>query len=515
MEAFPLDPKDEFILCHKSELEATDPRDYGDIKIVQALWDLIRMDQIIEKAHPDCERKRHCKNMLLALVANRCIEPMSKLEFVDWVKHTELVERLNDTEDLHENAVYRCMDHIVSVRTKIEQEIQASLKTLFNTSTDTLFYDLTSTFFTGDGPTIAEPGYSRDHRPDCKQVNWGLVMTKDGFPLTFEVYPGNRVDKTTVEHIRTKLKDKFGVKQCVFVGDRGMLTQDNLKVLKQDDNKFIIADRNDWIKVEVLTHLSDHPVDTFEKIKDNLWISEYETTEIWEGEGDEPDEEVQLRYVVCYNPENAKDETDVDKWLDKGRKELRAVERMVARGSIKDHDKVIERIVKKLVKVRMDRFFDWEVPPSPVEGFKWWVREEALKGLDKMGGIWVVKTNIPKEEMSAKEVALQYKQLQLIERAFKIIKAVNLVRPVNHRKNERVECHLFICVIAYLLERVLERVQEIRGEAPVMGPRLIRKFRNVKSFELTAGEYKTRLVTPFDDEQRALLEYIENGARGD
>lgn len=512
LKAFPLDPKDGFIFCRAAEISIDKARDAGDIQLIEALWALLRMDEILGDVHADCGRKRSCKDMFLALVANRCIEPMSKLGFVDWLGETELIERFDELEDLHPNAVYRAMDHIEKVRIDLEKGIHKRLKELFNISTDVLFYDLTSSFFTGKGPGKACNGFSRDHRPDCRQVNWGLVVTQEGFPVTHRVYDGNTLDHTTVKTIRNQLKENFGVDECIFVADRGMLTVSNLKFLRGDGNKFILADRERCAKEKVLQHLCEKPLGKFEKVKDNLWVSEFWTTEIWEGEDDtEPDEEVTVRYIVCYNPEKVtEDGKGTEKWLEKGKKQLWTVEKMVERGSIKDHDKVIARIVKKLTKVNMDVFFDWKVPPSPVKSFEWWVLEDKAKELEKMMGVWVVKTNISNEEMSAREIALQYKRLQLIERAFRIIKSLNLVRPINHYKDERVECHIFICVMAYLLERVLECIMSKKGES-VIGHRLIRQFHNVKSVEVHVGDYHARLTTPFNESQKTLLDYIERG----
>jgi len=510
LNAYPLDAKGEFIICETEELSIDEARDAGDIRLIEALWSLLRLDEIIDTVHSDCGSQRSCKEILLALVANRCIEPKSKLEFVDWIKETELLEHFDSMGDLHVNAVYRAMDHIEKIRTDMEIKILDRLKKLFNISTDVLLYDLTSSFFTGEGPEEAKKGHSRDHRPDCNQVNWGLVATPEGFPITHQVYEGNRLDKTTVKSIRKHLEQHFGVKECIFIADRGMLTISNLKILKADGNKFILADRERSVKEKVLSHIENNPLDEFEKVKDNLYVSEYWTTEIWEAEAEEEeDEEVRVRYVVCYNPEKVSDNgKGTEKWLERGKKQLRAVEKMVKNGRIKDHDKVVARVVKKLTKVHMDVFFDFRVPPSPVKSFDWWVLKEKAKELEKMRGIWVVKTNIPDGEMSAREIALQYKSLRMIERIFKIIKVFNQVRPINHYKNRRVDCHIFICILSYLLERVLEVIMEKRNES-VIGHRLIRTFHNVKSVEVKAGEYFQRLTTPYSDRQRSILDYIE------
>lgn len=516
LDAYPIDAKREFIICPTEEISIDEARDAGDIKLIEALWSLLRLDEIIDTVHPDCGSQRSCKEILLSLVANRCIEPKSKLAFVDWLKETELIEHFESLDSLHVNAVYRAMDHIEKIKLDMEIKILDRLKKLFDVSTDVLLYDLTSSFFTGEGPEEAKKGHSRDHRPDCNQVNWGLVATPEGFPITHQVYEGNRLDKTTVKSIRKHLEQHFGVKECIFVADRGMLTISNLKILKSDGNKFILADRERSVKEKVLGHLENNPLNEFEKVKDNLYVSEYWTTEIWKAEEEseeegekEADEEVRVRYIVCYNPDKVSDNgKGTDNWLERGKNQLRAVEKMVKNGRLKDHDKVVARVVKKLTKVHMDGYFDFQVPPSPVESFEWWVLKEKAKDLEKMRGIWVVKTNIRDDEMTAREIALQYKRLRMIERIFKIIKVFNQVRPINHYRKRRVDCHIFICILSYLLERVLEFIMERRSEN-VIGHRLIRTFHNVKSVEVKAGEYTRRLTTPYSNRQKSIFDYIE------
>jgi transposase len=132
------------------------------------------------------------------------------------------------------------MDHIYDIRDDVEKRIFDRLKELFGISDNVLFYDITSSYFEGDGCKSAQFGYSRDKRPDKKQINWGLVLTKDGFPITHEVYPGNVPDKTTVDYICDKLKNKFGISRCIFIGDRGLITEDNIKILTENKYEYII-----------------------------------------------------------------------------------------------------------------------------------------------------------------------------------------------------------------------------------------------------------------------------------
>lgn len=500
VKGFPLRNPDS-ITTSLDVIQPVDALDEGDVSLVGQLWDLLGLTLIIDDLLSGSKRDIESSGLTKIMTVNRCLDPRSKRGIKGWYEQTILPKRMDISPDvLYPNRLYRAMDDIYDVRTKIEKKVFERLKKLFDISHDIFFYDITSSYFEGEGPKMAHYGYSRDKRPDRKQVNWGLVVTKEGFPITHEVYPGNQPDKTTVKHMSQKLKKEFGIENCVFIGDRGMISQDNIENLQRAEYDYVLAEPIKNVRELVLDTLEEEPVEEFEKVRDDLSGTEVEREE--EGE--------KVRYLICYNPDKVEDDKEYrDRLIEKGREALEHVEGMVKRGSIKQRDIVLERIVKHLVKADADAIYNWDLPDEEkITDFSYELDKEWEEREKKLDGIWVLKTSVSKDKMDWKDLVRAYKNSRKIERVFKVIKSWNHVRPVNHWKDQRVETHIFICVLAYLLENTIEYILD-EMDNPEEARNIFRDFHKIKSVKLDIDGRVKRESTEKTEVQKNILEYVD------
>jgi transposase len=506
IDAFPLNGND-YIICPKDALKIKDAKEAGRIKLIHALWSLLNISNMIKDIHSTCRSKVECADLALALVANRCIDPGSKCYFLRWINRTELPLILDFAPNkLYPNSVYRAMDHLYKIRKQLEENIFERLQSLFDVSTDMFFYDLTSSFFEGRGPLeIAEKGYNAQGRKDCVQVKWGLVTTKEGFPVTHVVYPGNEPDKKTVLEVREDIEKRFAAREAVFIGDKGMIEKEVRIGIAKRDWFYILADTDKNVKAEIFKNFGENPREKLIKTEDGLEVNEFWTVEVDEATG----EKFYERIVVCYSAEREEREKRTrEKGLKKGDELIREVLDMVKRGSARSHDVVLTRIIRRLERAKLVPYFELEIPESPVYDFTWKRRKKKIEEAARLDGIWALRTNIPRKKMSAEEIASSYKQLKLVEQAFRIIKEINLIRPIRHRLEERVSCHIFLCVLAYLLEKVLEKLLEKMGKREP-APRVIEKFANIFSVEVVAGNFVARRTTDWDPYQKKIFDFID------
>lgn len=508
IDAYPLE-SDDYIICHKDELKVKDAKEAGRIRLVHALWNILNITELIHTIHPECRSNVECADLAEALVVNRCIDPGSKCYFLRWLGRTELPLILDlKPEALHPNSVYRAMDHLHKIRRELENRIFERLQSLFDVSTDLLFYDLTSTYFEGNGPEIAVKGYNSEGRRGCVQVKWGLITTKEGIPVSHVVYPGNIADKKTVTDVRKEMEERFGAKEAVLVGDKGMMEKDVRIELATDDWYYVLADMEKNVKKEIFERFGKRPREKLTKIEDGFEVGDFWIVE----EDEETGEKFDVRIVVSYSSERETRENKTrEAKLRKGEELIHEVLDMVKRGTAREHDVVLERIIRRLERKELVPYFKLEIPETPVYDFTWKRKAKKIGEMEVLDGIWALRTNISNEKMKAEEIARTYKQLKIVEQAFRIIKEINIVRPIRHRKENRVECHIFLCVLAYLLEKVLEQLLETAGMREP-APRVMEAFADIFSVEVIAGDYARRETTPYDNHQKKIFDFIEGAS---
>jgi transposase len=220
-------------------------RCFGGVWLGLTLWRVLRLDQLCVELMPQGRESIAWTQLAAVLVIARLTEPSSELHIAEsWYRKTALEDLLGlPADSIYDNRLYRALDRLLPHKQAIERHLRDRLGELFALDYDLLLYDVTSTYFEGlaENNTLAARGYSRDHRPDCKQVCIALVVTREGMPLGYEVFAGNRSDVTTVEEIVTTMEARFGVAHRIWVMNRGMTSTENVEWLQQSGRRYLIG----------------------------------------------------------------------------------------------------------------------------------------------------------------------------------------------------------------------------------------------------------------------------------
>ncbi|GFP25945.1 hypothetical protein HKBW3S25_01431, partial [Candidatus Hakubella thermalkaliphila] len=243
-------------LFFKEDLQNERVQEYGLVYVVQKLWAYLELGEAISKSLKAQKVQLDYERWIKMMVTNKLSDPTSKLGILEWLKgvwwpdHGFAPQLFNESlapeeqEKLLKKEVmkfYRALDHLLKMKKPLEKHLYLRLRDLFSLKVDLVFYDVTSSYFEGQGPvSLAKEGYSRDHEPGKKQVLIGLILC-NSLPIGHEVFEGNRVDKKTLKEILAKLKEEFEIDRCILVGDRGLISKENLEELENQDFESILA----------------------------------------------------------------------------------------------------------------------------------------------------------------------------------------------------------------------------------------------------------------------------------
>ena len=422
---------------------------YGDVYALDALWARLGIAQVIEEVVGGRRFDFPVERALFAMVANRACAPASKLCcFSQWL--TEDV-RIAGTESLELQHLYRAMDFLEAEKAAIERAIYFRVADLLSFDVDLIFYDTTSVHFEVDDEDhglepddlvqgteaagaehYAAPGnrgHSKNGRGDAPQIVVGLAVTRDGFPVRHWVFPGNTVDVSTVEQVKADLKG-WQLSRCVFVGDAGMVSQANLKMLSRGAGKYIVCvpmRRGDEVTREVLARPG-----RYHAVADNLRVKE-----VVVGDG-----ERRRRYIVCHNPQEAERErVHRAELLTEIEAEIESLRDRPSEGQSK-------RACSLLGAARFGRYLKRSATGHPV------LDSAKVKAEARLDGRFVVTSN--DDTLSPEDMALGYKQLVRVEEAWRTLKSGLKLRPVYHWAVHRIHAHVALTVLAALLERAAE-----------------------------------------------------------
>lgn len=432
-------------------------KEYGVRYVAEEIWKRSEIGEIIKRHLKVRSASKRYEQWVLMMVVNKLSDPMSKLGIFRWLNGVYWFEHgfnnLLFSEDITEQEYldvaasevmkfYRGMDYLLSLKDEIEVHLYHKLKDLFSLKVDIVFYDLTSSYFEGRGPEgLAELGYSRDHEPGREQVVIGLIMC-NGMPIGHEVFEGNRVDKKTVKEVIKKLKSRYEIGRCIFVGDRGLITKENLEEIETNglESIFAMRKRRDKEVAEIVLGCSSR-----------IWCIEDE--ELWWQEVRSADG---IRYIVCRNPDVAVKQRqmreDNIKWLKEEIEKIKdKTERAKKKPSLK---KVIAQIEEILRHKHGRRLISYEVEEKDRK-ISYWIKEKSLKIEEALDGIYILRTR--ETAMNARQIIEAYKDLTDVERAFRTMKSSLQLRPFYHRTESRVKAHVLICYLAFLIERYVER----------------------------------------------------------
>jgi transposase len=430
---------------------------FGDVWLGWTLWRALRFDEVFAQLIPQGREEVSWPVMAAVLVLARLSEPSSELHIAeDWYRKTALEDLLGlDSDKVNEDRLYRALDQILPHKAAVEQHIRARLGELFDIEYDLLLYDVTSTYFEGqaEGNALAARGHSRDHRPDCKQVCIALVVTRQGLPLGYEVFAGNRTDVTTVEEIVTTMEKRHGRADRVWVMDRGMVSEDNLEWLRQDGRKYLVG-----------TPKSDLKKWQHRIVEQEGWSEIREGIEVKLCAGPEGPE----TFILCRSAQRKQKEQAMhERFAQRIRKALESLAGRLERARKPVDARLVERQIGRLLQrnTRAAGGFEIHVDNAPERAsglrLRWKERAEWLEWAQQTEGYYILRTNV--SGWSSEDLWRTYIQLTEAEAAFRIHKTDLSIRPIWHQKAERVQAHIFVCFLAYVMWKTLEQWQSRAG----------------------------------------------------
>jgi hypothetical protein len=472
------------------ELEFTESRPLGGTHVLDALWERLGIGPAVRALLKGRRLDPSAERVLFALTANRALAPSSKLAAARWASEDVPIRGLDATSD---DACYRAMDWLLEIRGALEKEVFDRVADLPGLETDLLFFDTTSTYFvTGDADApvprdergSAVPGAqdgelktagfrtwgkSKDHRDDLPQVVIGMAVTRDGIPLRVWCWPGNTADSALIRQVKDDMRH-WSLSRVVWVADRGFTSAENRRYLRKGGNHYIIGEKLRSGSAEAQAALSRQG--RYQEVAENLRVKEVRIAE---------DE----RFVICHSPEGAERGAAI-------RARLIAQLRELIDGTDKlARDKRAE--LRGVISTRpgLNRYL--RVTPGGL------LRVDAgkAKAEENLDGKYLLRTSDPK--MTAEDIALGYRQLLEVERGWRDMKQVIDLRPVYHRKEERIRAHVILCWLALLLARIAENT------CGATWPELRRQLDRIAvgTFAGPAGTFRQR--TEITDAQQDIL----------
>ncbi len=511
---------EEKVKATNREAAAVGAWDWGVMLVARHFWKKLELQEIIDSLAKNRGLGGELADRVLALVTNRLCEPTSEHGMARWLE-TDFVcdrwgrrwfpewreegERLSSqrprvrVKDHQLRQWYRTLDQLMVQQKQIEKELFLRLRNLFSLNVDLVFYDLTSTYFEGNGPVgFALHGHSRDGKPRNRQVLVGLVMI-DGWPIAHHVFHGNLRDSTTVEKVLQDLQARFGLRGVVFVGDRGMVTSGSLDRLRSSGQGYLVGLKRRR-QPEILRYLQSA---TGPWLECPAGISAREKSQVPKTLVQEvaPAGKAGVRVFVVHSEERLEYERgEREKVMQKVQEELEALEQRVAQGKLKAPEKIGAAASRVLSRHHGFRYYAWELKQGQ---FHYFEHPENLPQEKALEGKYLIQSEEP--NLSPLEAVEIYKDLSEVERAFSGLKDVIEMRPIYHRTVPRVEAHIFIASLAFLLDRALEKTLKSAGNdlSSKQGWQALKTVR-VVDIDLGNGEHK-QSVTQGSSRAAAIL----------
>jgi transposase len=492
-------------------LEFTGSRPLGGTWVLDGLWERLGIGAAMKRLLAGRRAGPGAERVLFALVANRALAPSSKLAAAGWVSEDACITGLAEVSD---DACYRAMDWLLEIKDELEREVFSRVAHLLNLEVDLLFFDTTSTYFETDGedePVLRDRhgkpvpagqagsgdgdqaggdgqaddedggklagfrafGKSKDHRDDLPQVVIGMAVTREGIPVRVWCWPGDTADSKLIRQVKDDLRD-WALAKVIWVADRGFTSKENRRYLRRGDDHYIIGEKLRSGSAEAQAALSRQG--RYQQAAANLRVKEVRISE-------------QERFVICHNPEAAERDAGVRarmltqlQVLIKNSDTLTATKRAELRGVIS-------------TKPGLNRYL------RTTPGGLLRVDAKAIKTEENLDGKYLLRTSDP--HLSAEDIALGYKQLLEVERGWRDLKQVIDLRPVYHRKEERIRAHVILCWLALLLTRIAETTTSQTW------PRLRRELQRIAlgTFTGPAGTFHQR--TELTKAQRDILAQLK------
>jgi len=442
----------EWVEVDAAHVRVENQLEFGGAWLALELIHRLRLDELFENVLPRGKEDIAWAKIATILVICRLCRPSSELHIAEhYYQSTALADLLGvPAEKVNHPRLYRALDQLLPHKDALESHLKDRLGTLFDLDYDLLLYDVTSTYFEGlcEGNPQAQRGYSRDKRSDCKQVCIGLVVTRDGIPVGYEVFAGNRNDVTTWQEIVTTMESRYGRANRIWCGDRGMMSQANLEFMESGDRRYIIGASKGTLK----------------KFERELLAEDWRT--IREG----------LEVKICPSPDGGKETYILCRSRDRREKEKAMHERFERRidealekvrascEKRKWKKEVIDRRVGKIMATnsRAAGLYEVTVGEGESRAVVSWQKNETWRQWATLNeGCYLLRTNVT--DWSAEDLWQAYIQLTEAEAAFRIHKSDLRIRPVWHQTEERVQAHILVCFLAYVLWKTLHQMTQAAG----------------------------------------------------
>ena len=423
-------------------------RHFGDVYLGLLLWHRLGLADFSREAMPAGREDIPWSIMACLLVLARFCAPSSELQIAEsWFEKSALDDLLGVPVDkVNEDRLYRALDALLPHKDELCRHLQNRYGELFGSTFDFLFYDITSTYFEGSavGNPQAKRGYSRDSRPDCPQVCIGLVTTREGLPIAYEVFDGNRTDVTTTQEMVGIMEEKYGKAGRVWVMDRGMVSEDNLVYLRSTGARYLVGTPKSMLRKFERQLLEQD----WEKVQNGV---EVKICTLPEG----PDE----TFVLCRSPgRKEKENAILNRFVVRLEASLKKLVEQAEAGKLKDRQKVERRIGRLLEQnSRAAALFTVDVTEGGDKKLSITMRkneERYQKALDS-GGSYILRTNWM--ESDPKTLWDTYIKLTEVEDSFRTEKHDLGMRPIYHRKQERTQAHILVCFLALAMWRTLQQ----------------------------------------------------------
>jgi transposase len=403
-------------------------RPAGGAYVLRSLWDRINIRPCVESALKDRSFTAPVEEALFAMVANRALAPKSKLAVEEWAGKDVYLGNQRPIQVQH---LYRGMDFLLEHQDTVQKEVFWSTATLLNLTVDLIFFDTTNTYFEIDEPgpsALKAYGKSKHKRDDLPQVTIGLAVTREGIPVRCWILPGNQHDAKCVDQVQRDLNNwKLG--RVVWVMDRGMSSDENRRLLQRAGGHYILGEK---LKGTEINEEALGRGGRFKLVRDNLHIKE---VTVGEGLG-------RRRFVIVYNPEEAEyDQQSRTRVLERIGSELTAIKALAKGKQAKATQALLtHRSMGRYVKEQKSGMLR--------------IDKAKVRQQEKLDGKYLLSSS--DDSLSAEDIALGYKQLYEVERAFRTLKTTLSLRPVYHSKDDRIRSHVLLCWLALLLVRIAE-----------------------------------------------------------
>jgi len=502
----PDDPQVARVLLHKVRLERT--RQFGACYLGLELWRRLQLDRFFEQVVDDDPADVPWSRVVALLAINRLCAPGSELAVEQrWYPSTALDDLLGIEEGkINDTRLYRCLDRILPHKTKLERHLKDCYGALFEAAFDVLLYDLTSTYVEGaaEKNPMMRRGYSRDHRPDCEQMVIALIVNEEGFPISYETFNGNRADVSTMETILRMVERKYGRARRIWVFDRGIVSEENLAAIRKRGGQYLVGTPRSQLK-------------RFEAdlVKEN-WTRvrpEVEVKKVAIPQGEET-------YILCRTTGRQEKERAIrNRFSNSMEKALQGLEKSIARGRLKDRNKMERRIGK--IQARHPQVNDlYDVALRDIGGGVglWWqLKEDRKKWRESREGTYLLRTNLQAE--TAEGLWSKYMQLTEAEASFRALKSELSIRPLFHQLEPRVKAHVMVAFLGYglwiTLKHLLKRrpasgVEQAQSPSPLQALALLSTLQSADIVLPTTDgrEIRLRRITEPTPAQKSLLQQL-------